>query len=960
MDFDDGSQAATPLEPGTPVGERIGSDYPPPALLHTESGTTASGLPTPSSHAVGLDQRIASLEMRAAQSELRMDAKMDVIIEMLQQQAKLNTAGQVLPNPVVTHDSSAFESSHSIFAVNTPSARKHASRLPGVATTENSLLVRQESMMRSGMLRGRGAEASAPRRPASKSPNPMMFARGEHSETGSPPKPSSPRSGAQQSSAFSSTQPGRGKRASVVQFTEDVQPGSGHGKKQLDDASGSSASMLDLPDLMDAHDEIEAEAEEQSVAAKNAAAVNDVVAKLIVSPASDNHSHNTSAVSVASATLGDKGVSSGNLVEGSMRTRRTRSTAAGNSNSSGLFARMDERFPLVDADDNIVFVSDVVYIVLSFVVCCVAALTLNDFSAQAQEWPVILLVCVVLAYSAYWMVLRGRYTRVIVGEWGVTDTAAEVARHYVRSWLALDVFVALPLELLFLGWLPIGFRFALMRHFVRFIRVYTLIPSSNPLLPSRPRFRFFCLIGTIAILLVLFAMAFGFLEDYTVLEAVYWATATLSSTGYGDIVPRESRGQTFSIVAMLLSMAAVSTLQAFSTSLLTNRDIVAEDIDLRKKTMHSMLQHYDIPRALQKQVIGCFPEVLEAQRKHRFADMAEDLPPLVAEELEAFVHIREVKSLRIFAPVFSSGLPTDACARAIATVLTSRVAVANEFIFKLEEMCVELLVIQSGVVELIRLLDDEEVVELVVRRGNTMGAACLRGDPVDRVWNAAAQAVLRTHYLSLNNNDFYDVASQHPILNQLDVDCVADFTSPSAFARSRPTAGFTFGESGTFGSGTAPSMTFDVPTITTSNTTSDHRLGMLRRSGGRDEGPPQTHRRSDASAFAFSEEKRNSDSTGGIRRNSGTFVRRRRKTLHSMPSSVGDLDPESVASGGSRNQSRSISPARMHANLLLSTDQMHPSLVSPHRVPSARTDVFEEEGDGSDCGEGDSVRVMSA
>jgi hypothetical protein len=536
--------------------------------------------------------------------------------------------------------------------------------------------------------------------------------------------------------------------------------------------------------------------------------------------------------------------------------RRRTLVNGGELEDDSFFAPLDRRVRLVDADDTIVFVSDIVYIVASVALCIVAVFSLAEYSEQRRPptWLLTSYVAVVTVYSAYWMLLRGRYTRRIVGEWGVTDSPAENARLYRKRFLALDLVVTVPLEFIFIGWLPVAFHFVMLRHVLRFPRIVSILRSSNPLLPARPGFTFFCLILFIVFMVCVLAAFFVFFEGgRSEDESLYWAAATMTSTGYGDIVATNKSSRWFSIAAMVVSLTMISALQAFSTSLLTNRDVVAEDIEQKKKTMHSMLHHYNIPWTLQKQVIGCFPGIIEAQRELRFKDMTDDMPPHVAEELEIYMRIGVVRSLSLFADMVLLGNEVELAntTRALAQALTFRTAAANEYICVSGEGCKEMLIFQSGVVELVRVVDDEEVVACVVRRGMSIGEACLDG--TDRIWTVGVQAMQPSSLLALNAEDFAELVELCPVLRHAVIES-GDDDPWTAWGCPMPAKG------SRAGSGVAQSLNATASSVGFASATSTFR----RR-------PP------DASAYGS--------------------LRKGRRSMASMPQLQGSDVPHMVASG---------------------------------------------------------------
>lgn len=60
--------------------------------------------------------------------------------------------------------------------------------------------------------------------------------------------------------------------------------------------------------------------------------------------------------------------------------------------------------------------------------------------------------------------------------------------------------------------------------------------------------------------LVLFALAFSYIEGETFIRSMYWAGITATSTGYGDITPKTNVGMVLAFVLTHLSIFIIAPL----------------------------------------------------------------------------------------------------------------------------------------------------------------------------------------------------------------------------------------------------------------------------------------------------------------------------------------------------------------------------------------------------------------
>ena len=91
-------------------------------------------------------------------------------------------------------------------------------------------------------------------------------------------------------------------------------------------------------------------------------------------------------------------------------------------------------------------------------------------------------------------------------------------------------------------------------------------------------------------------LAFAAVEHLSVAKGLYWAVATATTVGYGDIVPRTGAGQWLAVVAMLTVIPLFAAVFSLVTSSLTSRHVHRSlGPDLHRKLDHIIKHHPDIP-----------------------------------------------------------------------------------------------------------------------------------------------------------------------------------------------------------------------------------------------------------------------------------------------------------------------------------------------------------------------------
>ena len=274
-------------------------------------------------------------------------------------------------------------------------------------------------------------------------------------------------------------------------------------------------------------------------------------------------------------------------------------------------------------------------------------------------------------FFGFWM-----YTRLFIryrdNDWNVVDTSQLIRRHYARTTFMFDLALTIPIEFLFLGWLNMGFRILCARHFLRWLRLYSLGKSSNPLIPARSWFYFFIVFCLIVTMTHAFTKLFqsinvgsrtvvNVLTNSTSIEpvrsdyltALYNIIATVTSVGYGDFVIHSDSVRVLLIAVMIFGVSCIATFSAFATKFLTHQDLLAAEMNEKKRKMHSMLRYYGIPWELQREVISMFPSVLEADNEQNLKKCLTGLPQAVMSKIDKYLRVKLLRQTPIFTAVSS-------------------------------------------------------------------------------------------------------------------------------------------------------------------------------------------------------------------------------------------------------------------------------------------------------------------
>lgn len=105
-------------------------------------------------------------------------------------------------------------------------------------------------------------------------------------------------------------------------------------------------------------------------------------------------------------------------------------------------------------------------------------------------------------------------------------------------------------------------------------------------------------LGTIAVagcLDVAGGLAFAAVEHLDVGLGLYWALATATTVGYGDVTPHSTAGHLIAALVMLTVVPLFAATFSLLTTALTSEHVSAETERVRHRLDHVIRHHPDIP-----------------------------------------------------------------------------------------------------------------------------------------------------------------------------------------------------------------------------------------------------------------------------------------------------------------------------------------------------------------------------
>merc|ERR1719181_1372386 len=113
------------------------------------------------------------------------------------------------------------------------------------------------------------------------------------------------------------------------------------------------------------------------------------------------------------------------------------------------------------------------------------------------------------------------------------------------------------------------------------------------------------------------------------LTAIYWAMTTLTTVGYGDIVPTSDGERAYTTMAMVIGGGFYGYVVGAITSVVSNSDLNSAAYHERMDLIYAWLNHHRLPiglkRTLRKYFKSYLSEKTAISEASVFADLSHDL-----------------------------------------------------------------------------------------------------------------------------------------------------------------------------------------------------------------------------------------------------------------------------------------------------------------------------------------------
>jgi voltage-gated potassium channel len=178
-------------------------------------------------------------------------------------------------------------------------------------------------------------------------------------------------------------------------------------------------------------------------------------------------------------------------------------------------------------------------------------------------------------------------------------------------------------------------------------------------------------------------------------EALYWCMTTLTTVGYGDVVPQTQVQKLYAAGVMMLGVGIYAYLIGNIASLISNLDPVRANYQQQRERLSAFMQYQGLPRPIRRHVHEYFDYLWEKRLVVDEPAMLAALPPNLRDEVALYLK----RDLVLNVPLFRRA--GEAFVHDVALQMRPFVCLPGDFVVRAGEHGREMYFLSRGTVEVL-------------------------------------------------------------------------------------------------------------------------------------------------------------------------------------------------------------------------------------------------------------------
>eukprot|EP00928_Gymnodinium_smaydae_P099194 TRINITY_DN9397_c0_g4_i1.p1 TRINITY_DN9397_c0_g4~~TRINITY_DN9397_c0_g4_i1.p1 ORF type:complete len:745 (+),score=88.97 TRINITY_DN9397_c0_g4_i1:61-2235(+) len=298
----------------------------------------------------------------------------------------------------------------------------------------------------------------------------------------------------------------------------------------------------------------------------------------------------------------------------------------------------------------------------------------------------------------------------------------KIGCHYLRTWFLLDLVSSVPWDYVTAGFLP-NLQSARLLKVGKIAKVFKILRISKtlktlagseltdkfedlvPMKAHQTTSRISYLVGVTMVICHWLACFLAFCDGPSIdmylgsgenslrryIAALYWAMTTLTTVGYGDLVPKSDSERIYAMLAMIVGGSFYGYIIGSITSVVTDMDIDARTFSERMDVVEAWLDHHgQLPSVLRRRIRRHFREQLSAKTSVDDRQIVGDLSPELRADAAYFIIHGSVRKNPVFADLPNSAMAT------FVDVLKSTASEAHDTIVSCNDPGTAMYIITEG------------------------------------------------------------------------------------------------------------------------------------------------------------------------------------------------------------------------------------------------------------------------